>query len=208
MLSRVILAVIMTAAVVQPASAVAAEDIQPQTFSEAVHASQLELAPVAAKGPSNYDCDLRTIRFYVKFPHKDGYDRARSVTFYRACIPYDPQAHTSFVKLLRVIGSYNAYGTTMDCNSFLRRLDGFGINMLYWVPQTGVNYNPSQFNIPCDESTQNFRTQTFPKDTPRLHWGQENGDDAQARAKMTAERQNNHVGNDYKSDWDKMTLFD
>lgn len=152
----------------------------------------------------HYYCRIMQDRLAVSFKHHDSRDYARGHVYYKACTPYDPYEYTSFVVPTTTINSYNMAGTYTDCAGFFH-IEGFVFNWYFWVPQTGRNFNPGEIEVKCSEEGLNSREQHYSK-VPRLHWGMQNGDDAQARMKMTVEREKKHDQNLFASTWQKFRL--
>lgn len=76
-----------------------------------------------------------------------------------------------YVKPYRVINTYDVEGSRIECNQFLRRLDGVTYNWYFWRPDTGANFNPGGVSATCDESSMNTVSQSWNlADVPRFYF--------------------------------------
>lgn len=87
---------------------------------------------------------------------------------YRYC--YNPSNGVRWVKPREAVGSYNREGDSMNCQGLPGQLSHVRFNMYFW-DNYGRNFNPVEFEVPCDESTMNSWRQRYSWDrVPKLYF--------------------------------------
>lgn len=139
--------------------------------------------------PAHYNCDWQRDSLHGKFNH----DLERNLWWdvyeqYYACKPERGEHdRLRFVAAAVTRGSYNLEGTHFGCPALSLTFKAMRVNMYFKSDVNGANFNPGEFTVPCDESTQNSATQAYKReDVPRLYIRDEG--DAKFKANVTLVR--------------------